>query len=112
VSVFGQFDGALVNVNVTLPSMEEVAQACRHVLYHLDGDHELGLQPGRFTTLIIEAACQADEMNLAQLALGFPALTTAVSMYKNTPGGIDTIRRLASKAPAVQPDDGFSPKGN
>ena len=63
-------------------------------------------------TRIIEAATHADEMNLARLALGFPAIATAVSMFKNNPDGTAVLRRLASKTPDIQPDDGFSPKGN
>ncbi len=112
MSIFDQFDGALVNVNINLPTKEDVYVACRHVLYVLDDDREHGQEPGGFVTRIIEAATHADKQNMAKLALGFPAIITAVDMYKNKPGGIDTLRRLASKTPAVQPDDGFSPKGN
>jgi hypothetical protein len=112
VSIFDQFAGQLVNINITMPTREEITLACRHVLYHLDGDREIGQEPGGFTIRIIEAACHADEENMAKLALGFSALVTTVDMYKNKPGGVDVIRRLASKTPVVQPDDGFSPKGN
>lgn len=112
MSVFDQFNGALVNLNITMPTMEDVRLACRHVLYVLDDDHVVGQEPGGFVTRIIEAATHADRDNMAKLALGFPAIITAVDMYKNKPGGVDVLRRLASKTPDVQPDDGFSPKGN
>lgn len=111
MSVFDKFAGQLVNLNITMPTYEEVILAARHVLYLLDDD-PLGEQPGGFTEQIILAACHADPDNLGKLALGFPAIVTAVDMYKNKPGGIDVLRRLASKTPDAQPGDGFSPKGN
>jgi len=112
VSIFDQFAGQLVNLNITMPTREDITLACRHVLYHLDGDREVGQEPGGFTARIIEAACHADDENLGRLALGFPGIVTAVDMYKNKPGGVDAIRRLASQTPDIQPDDGSSPKGN
>lgn len=111
-SAFDQFDGSPVNINITLPTRNEVYEAARWVLFILDGDHERGTQPGGFTTQIIEAATHADEINLAKLSLGFPAVVTAVSMYKNVPDGVETLRRLASHTPDTHPGDGFSPKGN
>lgn len=112
VSLFDQFSGAVVNINITFPTAEEIRREAQHVLYLLDGDREVGQEPGGFTEMIIRAACHADEENLAKLSLGFGAIVTAVDMYKNKLGGIDTLRRLASKTPDIQPDDGFSPKGN
>lgn len=112
MSIFEQFSGAEVNLNVTFPTFAEIEEACRHVLFVLDGDHELGQQPGGFTTSLIELVCHADPDNLSKLSLGFPAIATAVDMYKNKPGGVDILRRLASKTPDIQPDDGSSPKGN
>ena len=112
MSDLDKFSGAEVNLNITFPTREDVYVACRHVLYVLDDDREYGQEPGGFITRIIEAATHADEMNLARLALGFPAIATAVSIFKNTPDGTAALRRLASKTPDIQPDDGFSPKGN
>ena len=112
MSIFEQFSGAEVNLNITFPTMQEVQVACRHVLFVLDDDHTHGVQPGGFVTSLIELTTHADQENLAKLSLGFPAIATAVDMYKNKPGGVDVLRRLASQAPDVQPDDGFSPKGN
>ena len=58
---------------------------------------------------LIRLAAHADKGNLGRLALGFPAIATAVDNYKNTHGGIDLLRRLASRATSVRPDAG-SPK--
>lgn len=112
MSVFDSFDGAVVNVNIKMPTRTDITDAAQWVLYLLDGDHEVGKEPGGFYTDLIRAACHADHENLALLALGFGAVVTAVDMYKNQEGGVETLRRLASKTPDVQPDAGFSPKGN
>lgn len=112
MSVFERFDGAVVNVNITLPTHTDIVSAAQWVLYLLDDDHEVGKEPGGFYTDLIRAACHADRQNLALLGLGFGAIVTAVDMYKNQEGGVEILRRLASKTPDVQPDAGFSPKGN
>ena len=123
MGVFDQFAGQEVNINITMPTRDEVTISAQHVLYVLDGPGAPAKEPGGFITLLIQAACHADEQNLAQLALGFPAYATNVDIYKNMPGGTELLRRLASKTTDIQPDegtstpdtqpgDGSSPKGN
>ena len=104
--------GQSVNLNINLPTLEEVHHGAANVLFQLDGDHEVGIEPGGFTSRIIEACCHADEMNLSRLALGFPHIANAVHIYKNVTGGVELLRRLATKTPSTQPGEGFSPKGN
>lgn len=111
MSELSQYQGATVMVPLKLPDQSDVREAAQWVLFVLDGDHEVGKEPGGFFTDLIRTACHADPENTAKLALGFPALITAVDIYKNKPDGVETLRRLASKTPATQPGDGFSPKG-
>lgn len=54
-----------------------------------------GLTPGGFTSRLIHAASTADSTNIERLRLGFPAMVTAVLLYKNDPDGIDKLRELA-----------------
>lgn len=121
--IFDKFAGQQVNVNVTMPTRDEVFTAASHVLYVLDGPQPHAQEPGQFITGLIQTACHADEMNLAKLSLGFPAYATTVSLYKGAPGGVELVRRLAARlldtqpgdepqTPATQPGDGSSPKGN
>lgn len=112
MSIFEDFEGAVVSINIKFPTKSEVREAAKAVLFLLDGDTELGAQPGGFTSSLIQLACHADQDNLAKLSLGFGAIVTAVDMYKNEAGGVETLRHLASDTPDAQPGAGFSPKGN
>ncbi len=97
----GHPDGKL-DVEIDFPTAAEFAMAARHVLWRLDGDRELGLEPGGFITLLIDAMCHADFPNLQRLALAFPAYATAVSAYKglipddSADEGIAAIRTMAT----------------
>lgn len=98
----GHADGS-VEIKVEFPTAAEFAMAARHVLWHLDGDREVGEEPGNFIRLLIEAMCHADRMNLSRLAAGFPAYATAVAAYKHGneivpgsgAGGVEALRTMA-----------------
>jgi len=98
-------------VPLKLPDQADVHEAASAVLAVLMGPGE-GKDPGGFTRDLILLACHADPENTGKLALGFPAIITAVDIYKNKHDGVEVLRRLASKAPSTQPGEGFSPKGN
>lgn len=104
-------DAGIIQVEFYEPTEESACQAARHVLYVLEGDREVGQDPGGYMTKLIEAMCHADKDNRARLTLVYGALMTSVHIYKNIPGGVEILRRLA-KTPATHPGDGFSPKGN
>lgn len=57
--------------------MNPSEEAIRHVLWHI-GDREEGVQPGGFTTALLEAWGKADLANSARLVSAFPALGRAV----------------------------------
>ena len=111
MSDLSQFQGVTVMVPVKFPDQAAISDAASAVLGTLLGPAD-GKPPGGFTHDLILLACHADPENMAMLALGFPAIITAVDIYKNKPDGVETLRRLASKTPSTQPGEGFSPKGN
>jgi hypothetical protein len=98
-------------IPLKLPDQADVYEAASAVLGTLLGPGD-GKVPGGFTRDLILLACHADPENKAKLALGFPAIITAVDIYKNKHDGVEVLRRLASKTPSTQPGEGFSPKGN
>ena len=102
-------------VPVQLPAVEELIAATREVLWQLDGDHVLGMEPGGFHSHLITAMCHADLENLVRFAASFPAHTTVVHTYKFIPDGVDTLRSMADYPFPQAPDDNRSsgtPKGN
>lgn len=68
-------------------------QAAHHVLFVSEG---LGVQPGSFTTSLIETMFRADPINLARLGQGFPDEAIAVDLYKNHTGGREALLELAA----------------
>lgn len=90
----GRGDGS-VSIKVQFPTAAEFAMASRHVLWVLDGDHELGEEPGHFITTLIQAICHADGPNTARLTYGFPAYTTAVTAYRTEEEGLHALRTMA-----------------
>jgi len=113
-AIFGDFPKAMEPYGVVIASdgytQEELTVACRHVLAVMFGDHEAGEQPGGFITSLIETILRADASNAQRLALGFPAYTAAVELYKTVPYGEDALRVWATQTPATTPGDGSSPK--
>ncbi len=102
-------------VPVQLPTVEELIAATREVLWHLDGDHVLGMEPGGFHAYLITAMCHADQENLTRFAASFPAMTTVVHTYKFDPNGVTILRSMADYPFPKTPDDNRSsgtPKGN
>lgn len=95
---------------VRMPDESDLSLAARHVLYHLEGDHEDGLEPGGFIASLIECMLRADPGNFTLLSQAFPAYTTVVSLYKNQPYGVDAIRGWANKTPDTNTGAGSSPK--
>lgn len=65
-----------------------------HVL-HVTG-YDGGLEPGGFTSKLIEAMLHADEGNLERLSRGFEGLVSAVRVYKELPSGVDILRDFAA----------------
>lgn len=98
--------GEVAMVEVHVPDRDEIYTAAQHVLFVMDDDREVGMEPGSFMTLLIRAAAHADPVNISKMSLGFPAIATAVNIYKNVPGGVDMLRRLATKAPDANPGVG------
>lgn len=84
-----------VTVRVNLPRVEDLEMCSREVLWYLDGDHENGIEPGGFHKALIDAMTRADEDNLSQLALAFPAMAGVVNTYKSHPDGVDILRTMA-----------------
>lgn len=71
-------------------SMDDAA----HVLWFFAGGE--GYRPGSFTESLISTMAKADSGNMARLALSFPGLCAAVSLAKNSPTGIETLRAIAN----------------
>ena len=71
----------------------------QHVLYVWDKDAKGGMEPGSFTTLLIEAIIKADLTNKAKLANEYPGLVRAVSMIQNDRDGLQSLQNIAAFAP-------------
>lgn len=91
--------GTPVSIPLVIPTEEDFSLACRHVLFHFEGDRELGLQAGGFITSLMDVMAHADDDNLAKLSLGFPALAVCVGVYKNQPNGVEKLRAMATPNP-------------
>lgn len=61
-----------------------------HVLYVMNGQERM--QPGSFTTTLIDAIAKADPINKGRLARGFPGYVAAVDIYQNEPRGVEVLR--------------------
>lgn len=68
----------------------------KHVLWYFS--HDEGIQPGGFFSAFYELASRADNENLAHLAEGFPAQIAAFKLGRNTIGGLEMLRVIASIA--------------
>lgn len=93
-------------------NVEKLKLACKHVLWVLDGDHELGQEPGGFTRDLILLMCHADDDNKRRLAFVYGELMSVVDAYKTTDVGLEIIRLTAKDPHGSLPNLGFSPKGN
>lgn len=105
-------EAGVVQVTVYPPTLTDAAQAARHVLYVLEGDTEYGEDPGHFTSLLIQTMAHADPDNTRRLTVLYGGLMVSVNIYKTKSGGVDFLRRLASKTPDTHPGAGSSLKGN
>lgn len=103
--------GKTLEIQVPIPTRDEFITAAQGVLWVLAMDTEVGVQPGAFTADLINFMSMADKDNLSKLSLGFPALATAVDMYKNKPGGAEIMRHLV-KTSITRPGDGSQEEGN
>lgn len=72
--------------------MSPAEEAIRHVLWHI-GDRENGVEPGGFTSALLNAWGRADMQNSARLAAAFPALGRAVQTARFG-GRKDLVRSL------------------
>lgn len=70
-------------------------RTARHVLWHY-GDENLGVQPGGFMTLILQAFDRADQQNFAKLSDAFPLYGRFVREVKY--GDIENVRRIVKEA--------------
>lgn len=66
-----------------------------HVLYVLSTGEDAAMEPGGFTTKLIEAALSADQSNMERLERGFEGLISAVRAYKELPDGLTLLRKTA-----------------
>lgn len=66
----------------------EIAQ---HVLWQYRSG---GLEPGRFTRALMDAAGAADPRNRVRLAMGFPGYVAAVSLVQDSDVGIRILRAI------------------
>ena len=73
--------------------VEVTREDAQHVLWHFG--HPQGVQPGRFTQSLIDAAVHADPSNLAKLEQVFPSLVGAVQAATQVVGGIDVLVQVA-----------------
>jgi hypothetical protein len=71
-------------------------EVAAHVLFsdRLDG----GLEPGMFTTLLLDAWKFADVDNTRRLAQAFPDYAAAIRLMQQ-PDGVDTLRKIARGEP-------------
>lgn len=80
-----------------------------HIVTQQDATHLLsvtgyeGLEPGSFSSKLIEAALSADTGNQARLALGFGSLMEAVKIYQKVPGGVKILQWIAGGKQGPQP---------
>jgi hypothetical protein len=93
--ILGKLFPPEVNVRVTVPRVEDFIWAAAEVLWVLDGDRIVGIEPGHFHAKLIDAMAFADMENLAKLAVGFPSLAVAVRQYKFEEGGVERLRKMA-----------------
>lgn len=73
----------------------EVAQ---HVLWHYG--YLGGIQPGSFTTNLLNAFATADEINFDKLQQGFPTYGAAVAAASYDPDGIQHLKNIAEQVAA------------
>lgn len=71
--------------------------AARSVLYMAGGSHSGYPEPGGFNLALINAMFKADAWNLGRLVGAFPALGSAVYVYKNVPGGYERLEQIAKE---------------
>lgn len=80
---------------VEIPDARGFVDAAAHILYVAEGPTTPGAkEPGGFTRALIHTLFQADKENLGRLARVYPALASNVHMYKNQPGGDESLRRV------------------
>lgn len=79
----------------------EVAQ---HVLDFF-GDTNLGVQPGSFTTRLLQTISAADPANRERLALAFPEYVFAFNAVMQEPWGLEWLRSRVKRA--LVPDAGL-----
>ena len=73
-----------------------------HVLYVMG--MEGGVQPGNFTTKLIEAMIAADNGNAHRLRAAFTGTMSAVDVYRRMDGGVQILQQIAAGHP-------YSPEG-
>lgn len=64
-----------------------------HVLWHYG---KRGVEPGRFTSLLMQTMDAADITNFHILADAYPELGAAMAAAKNGPDGIKELQRIAT----------------
>lgn len=77
-----------------------------HTITQRDAAHVLnvmglpgGMQPGAFTSKLIEAMLVADVGNQERLARGFEGLMSAVAAYKHLPNGVKILQDIEAGRP-------------
>ena len=93
-------------IKVTIPSMETFRKEACHVLFVLDGDQELGIQPGSFTEGLIRLMAIADADNRQRLGIMYPAISANIEMYKTRDDGVELLRAAARRYKNLPADSG------
>ena len=83
------------------PSIKEIDRTdALHVLHYFGKG---GVQPGSFTTALLEAISRADDKNFAELAIVFPSICVAYKLAIATEDGIEILHAICAEkiAPVI-----------
>lgn len=78
-------------MSITSPTI--TPEIARHVLWTFG--HDGGYQPGTFSQKLIDLLAYAPPVQMAKLALGYPAETEAVRLAKYDEDGIAKLKAIA-----------------
>jgi hypothetical protein len=77
------------------PSTKNISKAdAQHVLFFFGNG---GVQPGSFTTALLEAMARADSANFTELALAFPGICAAWRLATKSDDGVEVLREIANE---------------
>ncbi|MFJ7963192.1 hypothetical protein [Streptomyces sp. NPDC096324] len=79
---------------MSTPNSIVPSETARHVLWMFG--REGGYRPGSFTQRLLELLAHADNVNMAKLALSYPAEAEAVRMAQYDEDGVARLYAIAS----------------